>query len=208
MAAKVPIHCLIAILLAFYGTVLWLVFNPKTPSAYHDYFVSRASDCLEMAPEGTYAVGTVLSLAGNLTNAPSIAHHLVCGLSHREAEFTWTFGRQLRLLFVLDEPAATNLVFRLRVEQIIAANENSRQVVHVAVNSTKIDTISFGPTGGEEQVLLPVKGKARFEVALDLPGATSPLALGQGLDSRPMALAISEIVLLPTAEGTGRSHGR
>lgn len=137
----------------------------------------------------TYEIGAKIDFSGEDADANN---YIISGLSHVEAEYTWTEGSQVLFtpLKFSENSTSDNYEMIIYVENVI----NDAQELEVIINGQSVlnsdveneDIISVHFTAdSSENVMIEFK----------IPEAISPVELNMSSDSRQLGLAISGIVI-------------
>jgi hypothetical protein len=129
------------------------------------------------------------------------ALYVLDGWSLSEGEFAWTDGPQANLAF---RPSRWPTHLNLVISHVFLPPQIQSQAVKVSINGVAVSTLEISRPG---EYLIPMKGTTPspdFEIGLrfDLPNAVSPKESGMSDDARKLAIALSEIQLLPATLST------
>jgi hypothetical protein len=145
--------------------------------------------------EPKYRVGRKVTF-GRAGNYGAFA---TAGWSGPEAGYTWTLGPRAVLRLPMDAAPATPLRLTIRARAFIIPPALMSQRILVSVGGVAVGewTLTDGSVQ-EETFDVPASafaGGPNVEVVLDLPDATSPVAIDYNPDPRILALAVSEVGL-------------
>ncbi|MEM1003306.1 MAG: DUF6311 domain-containing protein, partial [Bacteroidota bacterium] len=113
--------------------------------------------------------------------------------SSSEKRGTWTDGKQVSLLMIIDEPITGDLVLEAKLNAFLS-DEDSRRFVNVLVNGEQITQWVFQETELSEQfeqVVIPaelVNRKVPLEITFNILNPVSPKSLGLSDDTRELGL--------------------
>lgn len=163
-----------------------------------EYMIDSPGIGKEMKPTGivyhgdtlhkdrNYALGTEVFFDAKAT----AGNYQVAGFYANEGYYTWTSGNNAELLFELPEPPK-------ELEMILEyGTYYGEQCVNVWVNGKLVD-IYYANGDTVQYVTIPegtVAGK-EMRIKLELPDACSPAEIGQGEDTRQLALSMRSIVI-------------
>lgn len=128
------------------------------------------------------------------------------GWSHPEDSFTWTDGTRATLL-VHVSPSRARRQLQLRMRGHTKPAELQFQPVDVSVNGVKVATWEVGPDAATYAAVIPkkmVSNGGQLTIDLDIPRATSPLALGGPPDPRQLGLQCFEMRIIKADDAAGK----
>lgn len=143
----------------------------------------------------SYDYGTVVTFAlGGQSEM-----YRTAGWSKTEEKFTWTEGQSASLTMDV-KPSATPVTMRMRLAGLINPPDLPFQLVEVFLNEEKVaewqvaDTADF--TAAIPKAITEIGGT--MKIALKIPKASTPKALGQGNDPRMLGICCFEFELSQT----------
>jgi hypothetical protein len=182
-------YALLAVIVAFEVTVMWLMIHPNVPEDYRAYYIDHTTTCLNQLVSGDYVLGTTVSF---LPDGRELAKPIrVCGWDGPSGEGTHALGETSRLRFVFDgAPKALTLSLSMFA---IEAKPLSDQTVDVVVNGEAVGQLTVKP--GDPQVFelalppeLVAKADGRLEVFLNYPTARQLDAGGSNVRKRSIKM--------------------
>lgn len=111
------------------------------------------------------------------------------GLSHREENFAWTNGPNLKFVFRLEEPHFKNIHAFFEIDRVFC----SQQSICVLVNDKVVlDKVVY--SGENLEFDFELAEETIVTIELLFPDAVSPLSLGESQDNRQLAFALKSVV--------------
>jgi hypothetical protein len=168
-------YALLAVIVAFEVTVMWLMIHPQVSEDYRAYYIDHTTTCLNQLVSGEYVLGTTVSF---LPEGREQAKKLrVCGWDGPSGEGTHAVGESSRLRFVFDgAPKALTLSLTMFA---IDTPPLTDQPVDVVINGEAVGQLTVKP--GDPQVFelalpaeLVAKADGKLEVYLNYPKARTP----------------------------------
>lgn len=169
-----PAYLLIAVILLFEASVLWLAIHPNVPDDYRAYYIDQSTTCLNQPVPGDYELGVPLDFTTDKVR--STKPNKSCGWQGPAGDGTHAVGESSRLRLVYAQPSSA---LTLRFSAIaIDRPEHDTQTVKVMANGKPVGEVSVPKTAAQTfTIAIPPDVVAinpgRLELEFSYPDAIS-----------------------------------